>query len=407
MCRGTLSERQLGFIQDHVDALRTFIPDRFSHSFTNPCWYVDINPPPEAIIQQKISTTLSDIENIPVDKAFKLLVKVTSTGKERLYGNDEKDMLVCLPAFYLAGFSKCGTSTLYELITAHPDIASPHIKEGHFWNSFMMDDEQYVYPALKSYYYLFHFAEAAKRIKKDPQTITLDASPTTIYITSRQIPLLADSDICIFPRIISTVLPNAKYIAIMRNPVTLLWSDYWFYCAMKNWKTESGQVEVPKEYLKHGPDMFHNHSVMAITKYKSCLQAKSEFECARLATLVMKPGEGCGARIGVGLYYFHIVKWLSVLPRKQFLFLRTEDLANDSKAVMQRVWKFLGLPPFVQNTQAVHRKSWKTISGEDSSSLRMSSHTKKMLSSFYEPYNHILAALLKDDNFLWQDQQQL
>jgi len=403
LCRGTLSNRQLGFIQDHVDALRTFIPDRFSYSFTNPCWYVDINPPPEAIIQQKISTTLSDIENIPVDKAFKLLVKITSTGKERLYGNDGKDMLVCLPAFYLAGFSKCGTSTLYELITAHPDIASPHIKEGHFWNSFMMDDEQYVYPALKSYYYLFHFAQAAKRIKKDPQTITLDASPTTIYITSRQIPLLADSDICMFPRIMSTVLPNAKYIAIMRNPVTLLWSDYWFYCAMKNWKTESGQVNIPKEYLKHGPDMFHNHSVMAITKYKSCLQAKSEFECARLATLVMKPGEGCGARIGVGLYYLHIVKWLSVLPRKQFLFLRTEDLADDSKAVMQRVWKFLGLPPFVQNTQAVHRKSWRTISGEDSSSLKMSSHTKKMLSSFYEPYNHILAALLKDDNFLWKD----
>jgi len=390
LCQGTLSNRQLGFIQDHVDALRTFIPDRFSHSFTNPCWYVDINPPPEAIIQQKISTTLSEIENIPVDKAFKLLVKVTSTG---LYGNDGKDMLVCLPAFYLAGFSKCGTSTLYELITAHPDIASPHIKEGHFWNSFMMDDEQYVYPALKSYYYLFHFAEAAKRIKKDPQTITLDASPTTIYITSRQIPLLADSDICIFPCTISTVLPDAKYIVIMRNPITRLWSDYWFFCAINNWRTESGQVNIPKEYLKHGPDMFHNHSVMAITKYKSCLQAKSEFECARLATLSMKPGEGCGARIGVGLYYLHIVKWLSVLPRKQFLFLRTEDLADDSKAVMQRVWKFLGLPPFVQNTQAVHRKTWSEISGLYNATAEMFPQTKKMLSSFYEPYNHNLSCI--------------
>jgi len=403
LCRGTLSNRQLGFIQDHVDALRTFVPDRFSDSFTNPCWYVDINPPPEAIVQQKISTTLSEIENTSVDEVSKLLVKVTSTGKERAYGNHKDDMLVCLPAFYLAGFPKCGTSTLYKLITAHPRIAFPFIKEGHFWKSFMMNDEQYVYRALKSYYYLFHFSEATKRIEKNPRIITLDASPSTIYVTSGNTPLLADSDICIFPCTISTVLPDAKYIVIMRNPITRLWSDYWFFCAINNWRTESGQVNIPKEYLQHGPDMFHNHSVMAITKYKSCLQAKSEFECARLATLSIKPGEGCGARIGVGLYYLHIVKWLSVLPRKQFLFLRTEDLADDSKAVMQRVWKFLGLPPFVQNTQAVHRKTWSEISGLYNATTEMFPQTKKILSSFYEPYNHFLATLLKDDDFLWKD----
>ena len=404
MCRGTLSKIQLDFIRNQTDALLTFIPDRFSDSFTNPCWYADIDVPPESIRQQKISTTLTQLESTSVDEVSKRLLKITSTGKERLHGNQRDGTLLCLPAFYLAGFPKCGTSTLYKLITAHPRIATPPIKEGHFWKYFMTNDDQYVYQlqALKSYYYLFHFAEAAKRIKRNPQTITLDASPSTI-LTIKHGPLLVDSDLCTFPRIVSTVLPDAKYIVILRNPITLLWSDYWFYCAMKNWKTENGQVKVPKGYLKHGPDMFHQHSVTAINEYMSCLQANSEFECARLATLEMHPGEGCGTRLGAGLYYLHIVKWLSVLPRKQFLFLRTEDVADHSQSVMQRVWKFLGLHPFVQNTQAVHCKSWSEVSGENNTTMKMFPQTKKMLSSFYEPYNRILAVLLKDDDFLWND----
>ena len=272
MCRGTLSKRQLGFIQDYIDALRTFIPDRFSDSFTNPCWYADIDVPPESIRQQKISTTLIELESTSVDEVSKRLLKIISTGKERLHGNQRDGTLLCLPAFYLAGFPKCGTSTLYKLITAHPKIATPPIKEGHFWY-FMMNNDQYVYNALKSYYYLFHFAEAAKRIKKNPQTLTLDASPSTIFVTSdHDVPLLVDTDICLFPRIASTVLPDTKYIVILRNPITRLWSDYWFYCAINNWKTENGEVKVPKGYLNHGADMFHRHSVAGINEYKSCLR---------------------------------------------------------------------------------------------------------------------------------------
>ena len=401
MCKDSLSERQLGFIQYNTNALRTFIPARFSKSFTNPCWYANFNVLPGTMFRQKISDALAELEDtFSVNKASELLVKITSTGKE---GHNKDDRLVCLPAFYLAGFPKCGTSTLYELISAHPSIASPHIKEGHFWSYFMMSNEQYVHQALKLYYYLFHFVRASERIKKNPHAITLDASPTTIFVTSKHSPLAEDSDICMFPRIVSTVLPNAKYIVIMRNPVNRLWSDYWFYCATKNWKTKNGEVKMPEKYLKHGPELFHNHSTRAVAEYQSCLKEKSEFECARLATMGMHAGEGCGSRVGAGLYYLHIVKWLGVLPREQFLFLRMEDLAADSQSVMQRVWKFLELPPFVQRTETHRNANNWIISPEYREMLKISPRTKEMLSSFYEPYNQKLAALLKDDDFLWRD----
>ena len=41
-----------------------------------------------------------------------------------------------------------------------------------------------------------------------------------------------------------------------------------------------------------------------------------------------------GPRLGLSLYYFHIVKWMSVLPQNQLLFLRTEDLLSNPLRVM-------------------------------------------------------------------------
>ena len=40
----------------------------------------------------------------------------------------------CLPYFYLAGFSKCGTSDLFDAISRHPQFARPFTKEAQYWN---------------------------------------------------------------------------------------------------------------------------------------------------------------------------------------------------------------------------------------------------------------------------------
>ena len=42
--------------------------------------------------------------------------------------------LRCLPYFYIPGFSKSGTTDLYEAIFEHPDTVKPPLKEPIFWN---------------------------------------------------------------------------------------------------------------------------------------------------------------------------------------------------------------------------------------------------------------------------------
>ena len=44
-----------------------------------------------------------------------------------------------------------------------------------------------------------------------------------------------------------------------------------------------------------------------------------------------------GPRIGLSLYYFHIIRWLNILPRDHILFLRTEDFLTDPYTAMKKV----------------------------------------------------------------------
>ena len=96
----------------YLQALKDFIPVKYSPRFRNPCWYSPISIPNSTF------KTLANVSliNFPVysdRKAVELMhnIKNTKSSKKTLY---------CLPGVYLAGFPKCATTTLYKLISAHP-----------------------------------------------------------------------------------------------------------------------------------------------------------------------------------------------------------------------------------------------------------------------------------------------
>ena len=47
--------------------------------------------------------------------------------------NGEPWRLRCLPYFYVAGFTKCGTSDLYDKISQHPHVIREEFKELQWW----------------------------------------------------------------------------------------------------------------------------------------------------------------------------------------------------------------------------------------------------------------------------------
>jgi hypothetical protein len=112
------------------------------------------------------------------------------------------------PDFFIVGHHKCGTTALYKMLRRHPQIYMPDLKEPRY---FATDMRQRFQPRragpLPSTLaeYLALFADAG------PEQIRGEASPS--YLVSRAA-----------AREIAAVRPDARIIAILREPASFLYS---------------------------------------------------------------------------------------------------------------------------------------------------------------------------------------
>lgn len=131
------------------------------------------------------------------------------------------------PNFLILGAPKCGTRSMYTYLRQHPDIFMPEVKEPHF---FAFHNEQLTLPiddinspeyqACKDFY-----EDIASGAIKDIESYTAlfngatnekaigEASTTSLYHPPA-------------PINIKRYVPNAKMIAILRDPVDRLFSAY-------------------------------------------------------------------------------------------------------------------------------------------------------------------------------------
>ena len=387
-----------------MEALHEFIPHNFSFKYRNPCWYSSLDIPHDL---SKHFAALSAVRKpmfnaSRADKIIKNVVKNLKRDKKK------EKQLYCLPLVYLAAFPRCGTTYLFHYLVKHPMIAKPARKEGHFWST-SLDNGTYIDKQLHVLWYLDHFKPAAKQILTSPNTITIDGSPSTLLRMSAQ-EIENDTDLCVVPSTIAKLTPNAKFIVVMRDPVKRLFSDFWFFCSHQHKWDQTG---VPKHYVDYGQEVFHNLTAEAIHQFHSCVDAGIFiFNCVQRVTHRATFGgtECFPLRLGLSMYYYHIVRWLAVVPREGFLFIKSEDLFTDLYSTLQKVWSFLGLRNLTRKEFdhiTIHKWTLNTNDWIRSEKYRdrfvMLPETEKMLREFYRPHNKLLAQLLSDDRFLWEN----
>ena len=394
----------LQIMRQSIKALQELVPRNFSHNFRNPCWYSTLDIP------SNLSNYFNSLKTIryPIFNTT-VATRIVKKVRTSLFNRHHQQKLFCIPYVYLAGFPKCGTTMLYWLMAQNPMVAKPIRKEGHFWATFR-ENGAYVDKQLHSLWYLHQFMPAADHISHSPLSITIDGSPSTLWKTLDEPEDV--SELCIFPSTIADLVPNARFIVIMRDPVKRLFSDFWFFCSHHKWGKKH-KVVVPEHYTEDAQQIFHNLTVEAISQFHTCVDAGvSSLVCVHRATQgYTSATEDCfPMRLGIGLYYYHLLSWLATIPRRRFLFLRTEDLAADPYSVMQRVWHFLDIPAQtkeeIQSTLA--RKShWNSNEWLRSAAYKdrfaMLPQTEHMLRDFYRPHNQLLAQLLFDEKYLWED----
>lgn len=381
-----------------LDAIRLVVPEQ-SH-FTghkNPCFYSNVT------IGNHLDEILFTYFRPEFSKGLNMLRKFVS--KENLLNMVvHHNSLMCLPYFYIAGFPKSATTSLHKALQKHPQIVGPINKEPHWWTRVdglsNYADFPWDYAKFYVWTYLIFFKEACKKIEtgNGDDIITYDGSQSLLWDSNF---FQGGQDYCAMPAVLSRVQPRAKFIVVMRNPTTRLYSHF-----IWSFKYHLGNLDRwPARIRENASNSFHSEVVSVTNQFKNCLKSLSLYECA---SGFKSPGDkmSVGHKFYIGLYYVHLKKWLQFFPREQFLFLRMEDMVTNFTAAMVQIADFLGLRQVASGkiekwlTKTNHRVN--RVASDDI--FVMQNKTKVLLDEVYGPYNQLLADLLDNDNYLWSDQ---
>lgn len=259
-----------------------------------------------------------------------------------------------LPSFIIVGCQKGGTSSLFEYLVQHPDIFPAREKELHFF------DLKYG-RGLNWYRSQFPLLLHRRRWKRpNSQVITGEATPYYMFHPHA-------------PRRMAKILPRARLIAILRDPVKRAFSHFQHNLRGVGaaFETLSFEDAIACENERLGPEI---EKMMADQNYNSPTYQRFSY-------------------VARGLYVNQIDEILKHYPREQLLVLKSEEMFSDPQAICSRIFDFLEMPPHVvRNTQVINRGGYKKNSEP--------SKTEGQLREFYAPYNQQLFERIGED-FGW------
>lgn len=349
---------------------------------------------------------------------------------------------LCLPSVFLAGFPKCGSTYLWCFLQSLVRLSSnlplgsqvEIEKEPHFWVAILNFQLAKWPKATDLASYLLNFIPGLFKVdtlrKKD--VVLMDGTPNILFnspqFTKSQ---PKATNYCLVPSVFPYLLPKSKYVVIMRNPVKMVYSAFWFSCVTKG-------INVAPQTQLLGPSLFHDRVTAKIDLFNDCmrdpsvpeievpcsLENQSDYgscivnrlhlldQCVRTITFNLFSEEmpACGrSRIEMGLYYTHIHKWLTVIPRENMLFLTLEKLTAQPRDVAKKILDFLQLPEreaifkkVAQISLSCSKNSQDSINYKHNPKLKMREDTRSMLIKFFQPFNRLLSELLQDpDSFMW------
>jgi hypothetical protein len=269
--------------------------------------------------------------------------------KERRAAHEQWTETGALPDFVIIGGKKCGTTFLYHLLGQHPLVEPAASKELHFFDALF--DE-----GIEWYRQCF----PAPRWENGRRTITGEASP---YMANR-----------LAPERMARVVPEARLIALLRDPIDRAYSDY--------------QMVARK-------DREHNTFEEAIG-----LQEPAEAGEARLSGKEGENSEGeedanlndDSEYLSRSVYVDQLLRWSEFFPREQMLVLKSEDFFERPQETLKIILDFLGLPDWEPEAYKIRKKG----TYEEG----MDPATRRRLEEYFEPHNRRLYDYLGTD-FGW------
>lgn len=221
-----------------------------------------------------------------------------------------------LPNLFLAGFQKSATTSLFQSLVAHPEIAGPSRCTG-------IGSE--IFPK-EIHFFNLHFdrglADYASFYEGVEGKYLIDGSPNYLC-SSKSMMRLRD------------LIDEPTFIVSLRDPIDRI------YSAWNHWQ------QLPPE------------SRWAIPCPSGGLRENVAAEIARL-----DPDNPLDGFVGTGFYAAHIARALTLFPKERFFFTFSEWLVDGYQSEIQRAFRFLGLSPRVAPVSRAHVRNSAAVARE-------------------------------------------
>lgn len=239
-----------------------------------------------------------------------------------------------LPGVVIIGAQKSGTSSLHQYLTQHRDVIAPLRKEVHYFDLNFDRGEDW---------YRAHFGRVGE------PGLNIDSSPYYLFHPA-------------VPRRLAALLPDARLVVLLRDPVRRAYSHYWherhrrreslgFEAAIQ---AEPGRIDAAHARLAEG----------------SIARSREHQEFSYLAR---------------GRYAEQLERWFEHFPRERFHVVRFESLAGSPLATLNETCAFLGLAALsAAKLEARNTRRYPP----------MAAATAEALAAYFDPHNRRLEALL-------------
>jgi hypothetical protein len=245
------------------------------------------------------------------------------------------------PDFLIVGAQRAGTTSLYRYLAEHPAVAPPLRKEIQYFTLHYEQGDQW---------YRAHFPIAARGRR------TFEATPYYLFHPAA-------------PGRAATIVPQAKVIALLRDPVARAFS-HWQHNASRGLEHLGFEAALDAETDRLAGE---EERLGADPTYRS--------DPHRLWSYMAR-----------GRYAEQLERWLARYQPDRVLVLRSEDLYEHPGPTYARTLEFLGLPAV--DLDAYPRYTRRV------SAARMTEGARHRLCAYFGPHNERLATLL-GENVWW------
>ena len=266
--------------------------------------------------------------------------------KNALRGTDGE--VGALPDFVIIGAQKSGTTSLYHLLTDHSHVEPAAFKEVHFFDLLYEEGVEW-----------YRQCFLPPRQKDGRKTITGEGTPGYLFRP-------------FVPERMARVIPQARLIALLRNPVDRAYSEY-------QHRVRTGQETRSFEGAIEAEEM-------------GLLENEHTGSLDHVRTEHLAGNTYLDQYLSRGLYVDHLERWSRFFDEEQMLVLKSEDFFERPRETLKLVLSFLDLPDW-------EPEAWK-LRKKGVYEQGMDTTTRRRLEVFFEPHNRRLYAYL-DREFGW------